>query len=184
MKRNSTNTDQSIEIPETRARHLRWLLYVASMLFILGLFLPMLTISKFVFIRNSFSVFTGVLELLLDGQILLFVLVGGFSIILPILKIGVLYKILSRHSSSNPRTKRYLHLMHEYGRWAMLDVMVVAILIVTVKLGVVASVEVHSGLFVFGASVLLIMLITNRIVGLTQDERGRTKEPDPFDFER
>jgi len=60
-----------------------------------------------------------------------------------------------------------MHLMHEYGRWAMLDVMVVAVLIVTVKLGAVASIEVHYGLYVFGTAVLLLMLITKWVVHLT-----------------
>ena len=58
--------------------------------------------------------------------------------------------------------------MHEYGRWAMLDVMVVAVLIVTVKLGAIASIQVHYGLYVFGAAVMLIMLITHRVVKLTE----------------
>ena len=68
---------------------------------------------------------------------------------------------------NTPDIKRYLHLMHEYGRWAMLDVMVVAVLIVTVKLGAIASVQVHYGLFVFGTAVVLIMLITKQVVHLT-----------------
>ena len=57
-----------------------------------------------------------------------------------------------------------LNLMHDYGRWAMLDVMVVAMLIVTVKLGAIASIQIHPGLYVFGAAVLLIMLITQLTV--------------------
>jgi len=56
--------------------------------------------------------------------------------------------------------------MHDYGRWAMLDVMVVAILIVTVKLGAIASIQVHSGLYVFGLAVLLIMFITHQVVNM------------------
>ncbi|MBL6999233.1 MAG: paraquat-inducible protein A, partial [Gammaproteobacteria bacterium] len=48
----------------------------------------------------------------------------------------------------------------------MLDVMVVAILIVTVKLGTIASVEIHYGLYLFAAAVLLIMFITQRVVTL------------------
>lgn len=54
--------------------------------------------------------------------------------------------------------------MHEYGRWAMLDVLVVAILIVAVKLGTIASLKIHYGLYVFGTAVLLIMLITSRVI--------------------
>ena len=86
----------------------------------------------------------------------------------------VLFRLVSPTTDSGPTTQRYLRLMHEYGRWAMLDVLVVAILVVTVKLGAIASIEVHYGLFTFGAAVLLIMFVTNRVVKLTdisaQDE--------------
>jgi paraquat-inducible protein A len=140
---------------------------VATLLFAIGIFLPMMTVSQFVVINHSFSVLSGVLELLQSGEIILFVLVAGFSVVLPVLKIWVLFVLLFANMSENPKIKKYLHLMHEYGRWAMLDVLVVAVLIVTVKLGAIASVTVHVGLFVFGASVLLIMLITNNVVNLT-----------------
>ncbi len=83
------------------------------------------------------------------------------------MKIGVLFRLLSQRKMDSPKIKRYLHLMHEYGRWAMLDVMVVAVLIVTVKLGAIASVQVHYGLYVFGAAVVLIMFITKQVVHLT-----------------
>ena len=51
-------------------------------------------------------------------------------------------------------------------KWADLDIMVVAIMVVAVKLGAVASVQVHGGVYLFGASVLLIMIITHRVVCL------------------
>ena len=60
--------------------------------------------------------------------------------------------------------------MHDYGRWAMLDVMVVAILIVTVKLGAIASIQIHAGLYIFGTAVLLIMLITQQVVSMNPHE--------------
>ncbi len=125
----------------------------------------------------NFSVVSGVIELLQNGHILLFVVVTVFSIILPIMKIRVLYKLLSQKETNNPKTKHYLHLMHEYGRWAMLDVMVVAVLIVTVKLGAIASIEVHFGLFVFGSAVALMMLITNKVVLLTSKSSRLRNDP-------
>ena len=158
-----TDDNQIPEISSAEVVRLRWLLMLASLLFIPGIFMPMITISKFVIVRNSFSVISGVLELLHNGQIILFIVVTGFSIVLPIMKILILFKILLKINHENSRLKRYLHLMHEYGRWGMLDVLIVAVLIVTVKLGVIASVKVHSGLYVFGASILLIMFITNRV---------------------
>lgn len=56
--------------------------------------------------------------------------------------------------------------MHDYGRWAMLDVLVVAMLIVTVKLGMIASIEIHWGFYVFTSAVLLIMPLTRHVTKL------------------
>jgi paraquat-inducible protein A len=58
-------------------------------------------------------------------------------------------------------------LMHDYGRWSMLDVFVVALLIVTVKLGPIADVQVHFGLFAFCSAMLVTSYVTSRIVNLT-----------------
>jgi len=145
------------------------LLIVATVLLIAGLVMPMMTITKLVFFSNSFSVLMGVRELLENGNYLLFILVAGFSIILPILKIAVLFWLLNFRHIESEKLNWMLHLMHEYGRWAMLDVLVVAVLLVTVKLGAIASIEVHSGLYVFGIAVLLIMFITSRVVKLIRE---------------
>jgi len=158
-------------LPEKDVRLLLALLIAASSLLITGLVLPMMTITKLVMFSNSFSVLSAVLELLENGHLLLFVIVAGFSIVVPILKISVLFKLILNRSSDSAIVNKLLHLMHEYGRWAMLDVMVVAILIVAVKLGAIASIEIHSGLFVFGLAVLLIMFITRRVVSLTSGPR-------------
>jgi len=167
MNTPETQPEVPVFISQSIARKLRWVLLAATILFIIGIVAPMMTISQFVLVQNSFSVLSGVMELLGNGQFLLFLVVAGFSILLPILKIGVLFALMSRRAQQSGKLSRYLHLMHEYGRWAMLDVMVVAILIVAVKLGAIVSVEIHYGLYLFGASVLLIMLVTRRVVHLT-----------------
>ena len=154
---------ESISIPRPELLKLKILLTIASILFLIGIFLPMLTLTKFYFAKNSFSVISGVVELLKDKQIILFVVVAGFSIVLPILKILVIFQLLNCADNKSQKLQYYLNLMHEYGRWAMLDVLVVAILIVTVKLGAIASIKVHIGLYVFGAAVALIMYITHRV---------------------
>ena len=158
-----------LPLPPKSARRLYWLLLVACVLLILGLGAPMLTISQFVVIRSSFSVLSGISELFINGHLLLFLLVTLLSLVLPILKIWILFIIVSNKRGNSTSIKRYLHLMHDYGRWSMLDVLVVAILIVMVKLGTIASIQIHFGLYVFGAAVLLIMFITNRVVSLTDE---------------
>jgi paraquat-inducible protein A len=153
------------------AKEVRWLLSLLLLtccLLVAGLITPVMTITSLIFFSDSFSVLLGVYELWQEGYIFLFFLVGTFSIILPFVKLAILLRILTARQGASLHMKKLLHLMHDYGRWAMLDGMVVAVLIVTVKLGAIASVEVHSGLYMFGLAVLLIMFITHRVVRLTQ----------------
>ncbi len=164
---NASKLNQFAPILPGEARVLRYLLYLATALYIIGIFAPMMTISQFIVISGSFSVFSGVVELLRNDQFILFIFVAGFSIVVPIMKLWVLLRLTSKKRMPGPRLKRTLSLMHDYGRWAMLDVMVVAILIVTVKLGTIASLQIHYGLYIFGAAVLLIMMITGRVIRLS-----------------
>jgi paraquat-inducible protein A len=93
-------------------------------------------------------------------------LLAGFSVVLPILKLGVLYRLVSRNEAMQDRGRQLLHWMHLYGKWSMLDVFVVAVLVVAVKLGAIVDVEMRYGLYAFAASVLLTMFITARVVTL------------------
>ncbi|MGD8910787.1 MAG: paraquat-inducible protein A [Chromatiales bacterium] len=156
-------------IPRQHARRLTALLLVTVLLLTAGFFLPMLTLTKFLFIANSFSIVSGLLELYQRGQWFILGVVGLFSVVLPLFKVGLLFLLLQHRQIHSPRFARLLKLMHDYGRWAMLDVMVVAVMIVTIKLGVVAQIEIHPGLYLFGAAVLLIMYITHRVVAFTED---------------
>ncbi len=152
--------------PET-AKWLRVSIWVAACLLLAGLVSPIITLTKFMLVENTFSVLSGVVELLMEGRIFLFLLIAGFSIVLPILKLWVLYRLVSKSSAVERSMQKLLHWMHLYGKWSMLDVFVVAILVVAVKLGAIADVEMRFGLYAFAASVLLTMLITSRIVSLT-----------------
>jgi paraquat-inducible protein A len=153
-----------IEIPLAAARRLMLLLLISSGLLVAGLWLPMLTLTKFLLVANSFSVISGVVELYQRQQWFLFLAVGLFSVLLPLFKLVFLFLLLHSRQLGSTHFQRWLKWMHDFGRWAMLDVMVVAVMIVTVKLGVVAQVEIHSGLYLFGGAVLLIMYITHRVV--------------------
>jgi paraquat-inducible protein A len=153
-----------------QAQRLRYLIWLATLLLVIGLAAPIITLKKFILVENTFSVLSGVIELLQNGQVFLFLLLTGFSVMLPILKLRVLYLLVSRKEAMQPRVRKLLHWMHLYGKWSMLDVFVVAVLVVAVKLGALVDVEMRYGLYAFAGSVLLTMFITARIVSLS----GRT----------
>lgn len=150
-----------------RAWRLRALLALAAVLLGIGLCAPMLTIEQFIFIRNRFSVLSGIWQLALEGQYLLFLVVFIFSVLLPVLKLLVLLRLTGAAIHHDSRLPRYLRLMHSYGRWSMLDVFVVAVLVVAVKLGTFADVQVHYGLYAFAGAVLLTLYLTAKVSRLT-----------------
>ena len=157
------------EVYPQKARRLRYLIGFSALLLAVGLVAPIATLNKFILIENTFSVLSGVVALFREGQFFLFLLITGFSVVLPILKLGVLYRLVSRNDAMREKTRRLLHWMHLYGKWSMLDVFVVAVLVVSVKLGAIANVEMRYGLYAFAASVLLTMFITASIVSLTNE---------------
>ena len=170
VREDSSLSDDEIIIPVAypgKAKQLRVFIWVATFLLVTGLLAPIITLSKFVLIENTFSVLSGVIELLKEGQIFLFLVITGFSVVLPILKLRVLYRIVSSSDAMQNKVRKQLHWMHLYGKWSMLDVFVVAVLVGAVKLGAIADVDIRFGLYAFAASVLLTMFITSRIVGLT-----------------
>jgi len=150
---------------------LKLLLLVSLVLFITAISTPVMTITKLLFITSSFSIISGLKDLLLQQQYLLFVLIGLLSIALPLFKIVLLAWVL--HVKSTSKLDKIIAVIHDYGRWAMLDVMVVALLLVAVKLGAIASVKVHFGLYFFAASILLTMWVTHRTVKILESRKEK-----------
>jgi len=81
----------------------------------------------------------------------------------------------SRLKVDDPRVRRALHWVEAVGRWSMLDVFVIAILVVVIKLSLISDVEIHAGLYVFIAAVVLSMIAVRRIAVLAHRklEEGR-----------
>jgi len=146
---------------------LRIVLVITLLFLSAGLFSPIITLEKFYFFENTVSIASGLLELVEEGQFLLLIIIVLFSIVLPILKLFVLNKLLSPSLNEKESLTKYLTWMHLYGKWSMLDVFVVAMLLAAVKLGSVANVQLHYGLYLFAAAVLLTMLVTARVVKLS-----------------
>lgn len=157
---------------------LRLLVLLAVVMLGVGLVAPIITLEKFILIENTFSVLSGTYQLLLEGRWFLFAIIAGFSIVLPLLKLYVLHRLLGGRCSSAEQLRRYLHWMHLYGKWSMLDVFIVAVLVVAVKLGAIVRVEMHYGLYAFAASVLLTMFVTARVVVLADRVEAPGRDPD------
>jgi paraquat-inducible protein A len=111
---------------------------------------------------QSDTILSGVEYLLRHGMWPLAVVVFTASIFVPILKIAILSSLLvsvHRGSRWRPRERTHLYRLTEtIGRWSMVDIFVVTILVALVRLGNLATVEAMPGAVFFGAVVVLTML--------------------------
>jgi paraquat-inducible protein A len=108
------------------------------------------------------TVLSGVVYLLTHGMWPLALVVFTASIFVPMLKIAILFSLLvsvQRRSAWRPVERtRLFRITEAIGRWSMVDVFVVTILVALVHLGNLASVEAQPGAVFFGAVVVLTML--------------------------
>ena len=108
------------------------------------------------------TILSGVIYLAVNGTWPLAVIVFVASVVVPVLKIvslGYLALSVQRASQWRPRDRARLYrVVEQVGRWSMVDVYVVTILVALVHLGSLANVEARVGGFYFGAVVVLTML--------------------------
>jgi len=145
------------------------LLLLALGLLVIGLISPILTLEKFYFFSNTVSLWSALGQLAGQAEWGLFVLIGAFSVLFPVLKILMLLLIWNVEAERGESHRRHLKWLAEYSKWSMLDVFVVALLVVSIKLGALAEAHVEHGVYAFAASVVVTMLVSNWIGSHTAD---------------
>jgi paraquat-inducible protein A len=124
---------------------------------VIGVSAPLLTLEKMYFFENTVTLLSTIKGLFIQKEWFLFIVIAVFSLCVPVIKIAGLVLILNMDYQPNSFLDKTLHVIEFIGKWSMLDVFVVALLLVSVKLGVLAKVDVHYGLYAFASSVLLTM---------------------------
>lgn len=138
-------------IPVSRPLLIRGLVVVSLVLLVTGAVVPLLTTERFYFFSNTFSLASGIRQLVANGQILVAAIVILFSFCVPIVKAGVIWVAASERATG----KRLLAIADRFGKWSMLEVFVAALLLVALKLGPVVDATLHYGAWLLAASVLL-----------------------------
>ncbi|MFG0259138.1 MAG: paraquat-inducible protein A [Phycisphaerales bacterium JB041] len=130
----------------------------ALLLYPLALTLPILTLTELGHTRQT-TIWSGMVSLLAGGQVAIGVVVLFCSVIAPLCKLGAIFALSagelllpSRHRAA---TYRLVELL---GRWGMLDVVLIAVLVAAVKLGDLAEVTPGPGLAVFTSVVVTSLL--------------------------
>ena len=127
----------------------------ALLLYPAAILMPVLHIEKLGHSSDD-SVVTGVGALVNGGHYFIAAVVFVFSLVVPPLKLGALLALCFAARSLAQHHRRWTHLAVEaLGRWGMLDVFVVAVLVAYVKLGSAVNIAPGPGLVAFAGCVLL-----------------------------
>ncbi len=130
----------------------------AAVCLALGVSLPIIKLTKFVFFTYEHSLLSTVHSLLTSGQHLLGFTVLIFSIVLPALKLFYLLLLSTLPISELQRWRRQLHALEWLGKWSMHDVLVLSLTIFFIKSQGVYDASSLNGVYFFTAAVLLMIL--------------------------
>lgn len=149
------------------------LLWASLITFAIGIFAPVMTFKKLIFYKNTFSIHSGLVSLIKEGEYILFLIIFVFTILFPIVKILLLFLIHYFRFWPQEKKIRLLHYLSLVSKWSMLDVFIVALLVVIVRLGITGRVEVRWGIYVFATSVILSSIATQRLTRTTHRSHSR-----------
>ncbi|WGK89737.1 paraquat-inducible protein A [Pseudomonas migulae] len=137
------------------------LLITAAILYIPANVLPIMTVSS-LGQGDPSTIMSGVIQLVQHGMLPIAAVVFIASIVVPTFKlvgIALLLFSVQRHQPLSARQRIWMYRFIEFiGRWSMLDIFVIAILVAVVNFGRLASVEANLGAIAFASVVILTML--------------------------
>jgi paraquat-inducible protein A len=110
-------------------------LIAAALCLIAGVMLPIMRVSRLIVFSRPISIVDCVQILLADGDWTTATIIAVFSIVVPAVKIAALLLAWARLRRGASVSSRLLSAVDGLGRWAMLDVLVVALVIVLLKTG-------------------------------------------------
>ena len=139
-----------------------WALVIAAAIFYIPANLLPVTITTYLGSKQSDTILSGVIYFMQTGSWGIAMIIFVASIVVPIAKLIILSGLLvsvQRRSRWRPKERTRLYRITEVvGRWSMLDVFVVSVLVALVRLGYLTTIEAGSGVVFFAAVVVMTMI--------------------------
>ena len=138
-----------------------WALLIASLVFYIPANLLPITKTSYIGGVQSDTIMSGVIYFAHTGAWHIALIIFVASVMVPVVKIIILiYLLVSVQRASSHRMvdrTRLYRITHSIGRWSMVDIFVVAVLVALVQLGPIAGIEAGPGAIYFGGVVVFTM---------------------------
>ncbi|MFD2205467.1 paraquat-inducible protein A [Kiloniella antarctica] len=133
------------------------LLLGAVISLIAGLTIPILKVEKFFLFEDLISIVGAIEQLARSGEYLLSFVILLFSVVFPTMKIMVADYVWRARSVEHKSVQRAVKLIDLLGKWSMLDVFIVGMIVISAKSSGMANATSQPGMYYFGASVICSM---------------------------
>lgn len=143
------------------------LLLVAAISFGLGIALPLMRFEKLWFFSETPSLITIVRDLWTQGEILLASVIALFSLVFPVVKMTTTYYAVFR----DEKLRRWIAAL---GKWSMMDVLLVAIVVFAAKTSGLADAISQPGLWFYALSTVCVAIAS---AGLGSRDVGMVDKP-------
>ena len=156
-------------MPDSTPLHHRlvpFFIAASFLLFSAGIFFPFFHVTKFWLFDDAVSVVGGIITLFREGEYFLFAVLTLFTLVFPCIKLGLLAIVWLERTHALARVRRLHGWVVSLGKWSMLDVFVVAILIVAMKSAAVAHIQIGLGLYLFTFSVIATQFASAWVAGI------------------
>jgi paraquat-inducible protein A len=141
---NAAGADRFVALP----------LLAALVLLPVGVVLPLMTVETVFFFGDEFSILDSLIALFDAGEVLLFVLLGVFGVLLPAGRLLFAGLLWSRLPADGRRAQKAAAVVATLGKWSMLEVLILAIAIVSTKLSLLGEAHTNPGIYFFVGAVL------------------------------
>ncbi len=128
---------------------------LALVLLVVAWFLPTMTVERVPWIwRTKFSIWRVVNGLYADREYFIFAVIVLFSMVFPVVKLLAGLWVWMRVDALGTGARRAVSFVGTLGKWSMVDVFVVALLVAAIQVSIITSVAIHAGIYVFTGAVL------------------------------
>jgi paraquat-inducible protein A len=180
----------ALQARKTNSLNRTWAyLLTACVMYFPANWLPVM-VTRTLFGTQSDTILSGVIYFWVSGAYGLAAIVFVASFLVPLFKIVALFilVLLAQRRSNWRRSERarLYHLIELLGRWSMLDVFVVVLLVGLVRIQGFAEISAGSGIVAFGAVVVLTMLASRSFDpklswdGRSDDDDDDENQPQPL----
>ena len=133
------------------------LFLVSAGLLAAGVSLPIVSVTRFFFFTENASILGAITALFNDGEYLLAATIAVFSVVFPALKIIIADFVWRARGVGHAGAENGLRTLDLLGKWSMLDVLVVALLVFSAKTSGLADATSQPGLYLFFGAVITSM---------------------------